>query len=114
MWNDKPDGCPIPARNPTGMDTGMNFYPQVWVWVQISTRSLFAGGRIIALPEPDPLPSLHFTIAHEPSNYSTHGRDLFLALMVEILKRTYQVRKMGVLKRCNDNLPMFEFELFTK
>jgi hypothetical protein len=52
MWNDKPDGYPIPARNPTG--TGMNFYQ--WVRVQISTRSLFTGGRVITLP--DPLPSL--------------------------------------------------------
>jgi hypothetical protein len=54
MWNDKPDGYLIPARNPTG--TGMNFYPRVRVRVQISTRSLFADGRVIALP--DPLPSL--------------------------------------------------------
>jgi hypothetical protein len=54
MWNDKPDGYPIPAWNPTGTGTGMNFYP--WVRVQISIRSLFAGGRVIALP--DPLPSL--------------------------------------------------------
>jgi hypothetical protein len=56
MWNDKPDGYPIPARNPTGMGTGMNFYPRVRVRVQISTHSLFADGRVIALP--DPLPSL--------------------------------------------------------
>jgi hypothetical protein len=54
MWNDKPDGYPIPARNP--MDTDMNFYPWVRVRVQISTRSLFADGQVIALP--DPLPSL--------------------------------------------------------
>jgi hypothetical protein len=40
--------------NPTG--TGMNFYPWVRVRVQISTRNLFAGGRVIALS--DPLPSL--------------------------------------------------------
>jgi hypothetical protein len=52
MWNDKPDGYPIPAQNPMGMGTGMNFYP--WVRVRISTRSLFAGGRIIALPDPNP------------------------------------------------------------
>jgi hypothetical protein len=51
MWNDKPDGYPIPAQNPTG--TGMNFYPWVWVRVQISTRSLFASGRVIALPDPN-------------------------------------------------------------
>jgi hypothetical protein len=58
MWNDKPDGYPIPDQNPTG--TGMNFYPRVWVRVrvQISTHSLFAGGWVIALPEPDLLPSL--------------------------------------------------------
>jgi hypothetical protein len=49
MWNDKPDGYPIPARNLTG--TGMNFYPWVWVRVRISTRSLFAGGWVIALPD---------------------------------------------------------------
>jgi hypothetical protein len=53
MWNDKPDGYPIPARNPMGMGTGMNFYPRVRVWVQISTRSLFTGGRVIALPNPN-------------------------------------------------------------
>jgi hypothetical protein len=56
MWNDKPDGYLIPARNPMGTGTGMNFYPRVRVRVQISTRSLFADGRVIALP--DPLPSL--------------------------------------------------------
>jgi hypothetical protein len=54
MWNGKSDGYPILARNPTG--TGMNFYPRMWVRVQISTCSLFAGGQVIALP--DPLPSL--------------------------------------------------------
>jgi hypothetical protein len=54
MWNDKPDGYPIPVRNPTGMGTGMNFYPWVQVWVQISTRSLFADERVIALPDPNP------------------------------------------------------------
>jgi hypothetical protein len=52
MWNDKPDGYPIPARNPTGMGTGMNFYS--WVRVQISTHSLFADGRVITLPDPNP------------------------------------------------------------
>jgi hypothetical protein len=36
------------------MGTGMNFYPRVRVWVQISTHSLFAGGRVIALPDPNP------------------------------------------------------------
>jgi hypothetical protein len=40
-----------PARNP--MSTGMNFYPQVWVQVRISTRSLFAGGWVIGLPNPN-------------------------------------------------------------
>jgi hypothetical protein len=54
MWNDKPDGYPIPARNPTGMGTGMNFYPWVWVRVQISTHSLFAGGWVIVVPDPNP------------------------------------------------------------
>jgi hypothetical protein len=54
MWNGKSDGYPIPARNLTGMSTGMNFYQRVWV--RISTRSLFAGGWVIALP--DPLSSL--------------------------------------------------------
>jgi hypothetical protein len=52
MWNDKPDGYPIPTRNPMG--TGMNFYPQVWVRVRISTRSLFVDGRVIILPDPNP------------------------------------------------------------
>jgi hypothetical protein len=52
MWNDKPDGYPIPARNPMG--TGMNFYPWVRVQVQISTRSLFADGRVITLPDLNP------------------------------------------------------------
>jgi hypothetical protein len=54
MWNDKPDGYPIPAQNPMGMGTGMNFYPRVRVWVQIFTRSLFADGRVIVLPDPNP------------------------------------------------------------
>jgi hypothetical protein len=44
------------------MGTGMNFYPRVRVQVQISTRSLFTGGRVITLP--DPLPSLGGTLAH--------------------------------------------------
>jgi hypothetical protein len=52
MWNDKLDGYPIPARNPTGTGTGMNFYPRVRV--QIFTRSLFIDGRVIALPDPNP------------------------------------------------------------
>jgi hypothetical protein len=30
----------------------MNFYP--WVRVQISTRNLFAGGRVITLSDPNP------------------------------------------------------------
>jgi hypothetical protein len=29
------------------MGMGMNFYPRVW----ISTRSVFAGGQVIALPD---------------------------------------------------------------
>jgi hypothetical protein len=57
MWNEKPDGYPIPTQNPMGTGTGMNFYPRVWVRVRIFTRSLFSAGWIIALP--DPLPSLH-------------------------------------------------------
>jgi hypothetical protein len=36
--------------NPMGMDT--NFYQ--WVWVRISTHSLFTDGRVIALPDPNP------------------------------------------------------------
>jgi hypothetical protein len=36
------------------MGTGMNFYPWVRVWVQISTRSLFTDGRLITLPDPNP------------------------------------------------------------
>jgi hypothetical protein len=52
MWNDKSDGYPIPARNPTGTST--DFYPQIWIRVQISTRSLFADGWVIALPDPNP------------------------------------------------------------
>jgi hypothetical protein len=52
MWNDKPDGYPIPAQNPTG--TGMNFYPRVRVRIQISTYNIFAGGRVIALPDLNP------------------------------------------------------------
>jgi hypothetical protein len=35
------------------MGTGMNFYPRVRIQVQISTRSLFADGRVIALPDPN-------------------------------------------------------------
>jgi hypothetical protein len=52
MWNDKPDGYLIPARNLTG--TGMDFYPRVWVEVRIFTCNLFADGWIIALPDPNP------------------------------------------------------------
>jgi hypothetical protein len=52
MWNDKSDGYSIPVWNPMGTDT--NFYPWVWVRVQISTHSLFAGGRVIALSNPNP------------------------------------------------------------
>jgi hypothetical protein len=56
MWNNKPDRYPIPVWNPMGMgtDTCMNFYPWVWVWVWISTRSLFTGGWVIDLPDPNP------------------------------------------------------------
>jgi hypothetical protein len=32
----------------------MNFYPRVWVRVQIFTRKLFADGRVIALPDLNP------------------------------------------------------------
>jgi hypothetical protein len=39
--------------NPMGTGTGMNFYPWVRVRVQISTHSLFAGRRVIALPDPN-------------------------------------------------------------
>jgi hypothetical protein len=52
MWNDKLDGYPIPVRNLT--DTGMDFYPRVWVHVRIFIRNLFADERIIALPDPNP------------------------------------------------------------
>jgi hypothetical protein len=38
MWNEKPDGYPIPARN-------------LRVRVRIFTHMLFAGGRVIALPD---------------------------------------------------------------
>jgi hypothetical protein len=50
MWNDKPDGYP----KPDGYGYSMNFYPRVWVRVWIFTRSIFAGGWIIALPDPNP------------------------------------------------------------
>jgi hypothetical protein len=36
------------------MGTGMNFYPRVWVQIQISNRNIFAGERVIALPDPNP------------------------------------------------------------
>jgi hypothetical protein len=52
MWNDKPDGYLIPTRNPTG--TSMNFYPRVWVRIQISICSLFADGWVIVLSDPNP------------------------------------------------------------
>jgi hypothetical protein len=52
MWNDKPDGYPIPTRNPIGTGTGTDFYQ--WVWVQISTRNHFADGWVISLPDPNP------------------------------------------------------------
>jgi hypothetical protein len=63
MWNDKPDGYLIPAQNPTG--TGMNFYPQVWVRVWISTHNLFTDGRLIALPDPNPTRCLFIMIEKE-------------------------------------------------
>jgi hypothetical protein len=28
MWNDKPDGYPIPAQHPMGTGMGINFYQQ--------------------------------------------------------------------------------------
>jgi hypothetical protein len=66
MWNDKPDGYPIPARNPMGTGTGTDFYPRVWVWVwvRIFTRNPFTGGRVIALPDPNPTRChpYHFTM----------------------------------------------------
>jgi hypothetical protein len=47
-----PTGTRYPRQNPIGTGTGMSFYPQVRV--QISTCNLFAGGRVIALPDPNP------------------------------------------------------------
>jgi hypothetical protein len=55
MWNDKPDVYPIPARNPTGMGTDMNFYPRVRIRVQISTRILFTYEQIIILSDLNPI-----------------------------------------------------------
>jgi hypothetical protein len=61
MWNDKPDGYPIPAPNsdgyeyeflPVGMGTGTNFYSQHFCW---------RAGNCSTRPEPDPLPSLSST-----------------------------------------------------
>jgi hypothetical protein len=66
MWNDKPDGYPIPARNPMGTGTGTNFYPRVRV--QISTRNIFADGWVIALP--DPLPFLGVSGLQGSDKYS--------------------------------------------
>jgi hypothetical protein len=54
MWNDKSAGYPIPTWNPTGM----NFYPQLQIWVQIFTRSLFINGWVIVLPDLNPIRSL--------------------------------------------------------
>jgi hypothetical protein len=51
MWNDKFDGYPIPVQNPMGMDTV--FYPRVWVW--IFTHNPFTDGRVITLPDPNPI-----------------------------------------------------------
>jgi hypothetical protein len=52
MWNDKPDGYLIPIRNPMGM--GMNFYPWVYVWLQIYTSNLFIDGQLITLFDLNP------------------------------------------------------------
>jgi hypothetical protein len=52
MWNDKPDGYPIPVQNLTGTGMYMNFYPRLRVY--ISTRNLFAGGWVIDLLDPNP------------------------------------------------------------
>jgi hypothetical protein len=49
MWNDKPDGYLIPTRNPTDMDIGTNFYPQLLYWWM---------DNCFIRPEPDLLPSL--------------------------------------------------------
>jgi hypothetical protein len=73
MWNDKPNGYPIPARNPTGTGTSMNFYPWVWVWVRISTRSLFAGRWIIALPDLNPICCHPYTRPWRPARGSSRG-----------------------------------------
>jgi hypothetical protein len=51
LWNDKLDGYPILAQNPTG--TGMNFYPWLWVLVQIFTRSIFTDGQVTATASPN-------------------------------------------------------------
>jgi hypothetical protein len=40
------------TQNPMGMGTDTKFYMRVWVRVQISTRSLFADGRVIVLSDP--------------------------------------------------------------
>jgi hypothetical protein len=50
MWNDKPDGYPIPVQN----STGMNLYLRIWIQVRIFTHNLFANGWIIALSNLNP------------------------------------------------------------
>jgi hypothetical protein len=69
MWNDKPDGYPIPAQNPMGMRTGMNFYLRVRV--QISTRNLFVGGRVIALSDPNPTRCHSYELGRRPGGATT-------------------------------------------
>jgi hypothetical protein len=36
------------------MGTDMNFYPWIQVRIQISTRSIFADGQVITLPDLNP------------------------------------------------------------
>jgi hypothetical protein len=55
MWNDKPDGYPIPAQNPMGTDTGMDFHPWIWICVQISIHNPFTNGQVIILPDSNPI-----------------------------------------------------------
>jgi hypothetical protein len=69
MWNDKPDGYPIPAQNPTGTGTGMNFYPRVRV--QISIHSLFVDERIIALPNLNPTRYHPYELGRRPGGATT-------------------------------------------
>ncbi len=61
----------VPDTRPKPDGYGYKFLPVGTGMVQISTRSLFAGGRVIALPDPNPTrchPYIVYHISNKPRN----------------------------------------------